>query len=78
MEQINKIKAPFSKEQVEKLNEYQGKGEFHPFTCCSDDAGGTDCERRNGKEGKLIATEEGWVCPCGKYSQKWAHKFMSE
>ncbi len=27
--------------------------------------------------GTLTATTEGWVCPCGKYKQDWAHKIMS-
>jgi hypothetical protein len=30
------------------------------------------------KQGILIATNEGWVCPCGKYKQQWAHKLMIE
>lgn len=29
-------------------------------------------------EGILIATKEGWVCPCGYYKQDWAHTFMAE
>lgn len=76
MENPNQIKTPFSTEHVEKLNKYQQSGFFHPFTCCS--AGDDEtCERRNGKgEGILIATNEGWVCPCGKYKQDWAHTFM--
>lgn len=72
----DKLKAPFNDDQVEKLNKYQEHGFFHPFTCCS---AGTEekCERRNGKgEGILIATNEGWVCPCGEYKQNWAHTFM--
>jgi hypothetical protein len=72
----DKIKVPFTDSQVEKLNQYQEKGFFHPFTCCS--AGSEEkCERRNHKgEGLLIATNEGWVCPCGEYKQDWAHTFM--
>lgn len=78
------IHSPFTKEQVEKLNEYQEAGKFHPFTCCSPDDI-SECTRRNktGKtheenEGILIAKEDGWVCPCGKYTQNWAHSFMAE
>jgi hypothetical protein len=76
---LNQIKVPFSDDQVAKLNEYQHDRFFHPFTC----GGGNvendpDCERQNNKgEGILIATNEGWVCPCGKYKQNWAHTFMS-
>jgi DNA polymerase III delta prime subunit len=29
-------------------------------------------------EGILIATTDGWVCPCGEYKQDWAHDFMSK
>ena len=72
---MEKITAPFTNEQVKKLNNYQKNGRFHPFTCCSHDG----CDRINQKdEGLLIATNEGFICPCGKYEQKWAHKFMSE
>lgn len=77
------IKAPFSEEQVIKLNEYQKSEKGHPFTCCSP-SDITDCKRKNDnpedtyeeREGILIATKEGWICPCGKYKQNWAHPFM--
>lgn len=68
------INAPFTEEQVAKLNEYQTLGFMHPFTC-----GGEYCTR--GTENNwwlLIATPAGWVCPCGKYKQSWAHTFMLE
>lgn len=69
------IEAPFTKEQVEALNNYQNHGMFHPFTCCSHEG----CERsKREDQGLLIATEEGWVCPCGKWKQNWAHEFMAE
>ena len=83
---MEKIKAPFTKEQVEKLNEYQEQGKFHPFTCCSPEEI-KECLRA-GKEidgqyiegasdGILIASKEGWICPCGKYKQDWAFSFMA-
>ena len=79
---MNSIKAPFTKEQVEKLNNYQKSGRFHPFTCCSPE-NIPECMRRNktGKtyednDGLLLATEQGWVCPCGKYTQDWVHAIM--
>ncbi len=89
------IEAPFTKEQVIKLNEYQNGGgkwvgynRMHPFTCCSPDHI-EECQRKDKhypdgriskgiNEGILIATIDGWVCPCGKYKQLWAHDFMAE
>lgn len=71
----NTITAPFTEEQVERLNKYQNEGRFHPFTCCSHDG----CKRGEREdEGILIATKDGWVCPCGKYKQNWAHDFMTK
>ena len=64
----NIIYAPFSDEQVLKLNEFQKSKKFHPFTC--------DCGRDREDKGILIATNEGWICPCGEYKQNWAHSFM--
>jgi len=67
-----RIFAPFSEEQVKALKNWQEKG-FHPFTCCSFE----DCKRSEQKnEGELIPYSEGWICPCGKYTQDWCHDFM--
>ena len=88
MEKITQIKAPFTEEQVKKINEYQNRGNMHPFTCCSPDDI-DECQRKrktypDGRvagglnEGILIATTEGLVCPCGKYKQNWVHSFMAE
>ena len=72
------IKTPFTLEQVKYLNDYQHAWGVHPFTCMSP-VDITECERRAKKsEGVLIASEKGWVCPCGKYTQDWAHGFMAE
>jgi hypothetical protein len=68
------IKAPFTEEQVLALNEYQHLGIVHPFTCGLE--GCKKSEQEN--DGVLIATEQGWICPCGKYKQDWAHAFMAE
>lgn len=83
------IKVPFDKELVDNLNDYQMKGLFHPYTCCSPDDI-PECKRilsykkrREGEtvdfnsenEGILVATEQGWICPCGKYKQDWCHDF---
>ena len=63
------IKAPFTEVQVKVLNTYQKLDYVHPYTC-----GGENCERqKRDDQGKLIATTDGWICPCGKYEQKWAH-----
>lgn len=75
---LERMNAPFNDDQVHKLNEFQKTGFFHPFTCCGGDIDeNPDCERQNQKgEGTLIATKDGWICPCGKYTQNWAHTFM--
>lgn len=75
---MNEIKKPFTEEQVEKLTQFQNSGKFHPFTC---DRQADECEvnikpRDYSKDGVLIATENGWVCPCGKYKQDWCYSFM--
>ena len=56
-----------NKEQIDKLNEFQESGRFHPLTCCSYDG----CDRSKNDWGVLVATEEKWVCPCGRYSQEY-------
>jgi len=67
------IKTPFDKEQVELLNNYQREGKYHPYTCCSPEEI-PECLRAKGEsEGVLIAKEKGLICPCGKYTQNWAH-----
>jgi hypothetical protein len=70
----DKIFAPFTDEQVAALNCYQKYGDFHPFTCCSHEG----CQRATREDrGILIASNEGWKCPCGKWEQTWAHSFMA-
>ena len=61
-----KIVAPFSSEQVEALNKYQANDLVHEYTCGAEDR--SQCP----SGGTLIATPDGWVCPCGKYTQRWA------
>jgi hypothetical protein len=61
------IHAPFTDEQVQRLNEFQQRGDVHPFTC-----GNTHDE-----PSVLIALNDGWHCwTCG-YTQTWAHAFMA-
>lgn len=72
---MNEIKSPFTQEQVDKLNNYQQSGKFHPYTCSKsfDECEVNKTPRDHSKDGILIATTSGWVCPCGKYRQDWAH-----
>ena len=59
------VQAPFTEDQVCSLNEYQKAGKFHPFTC--------ECGKSD-----LVATQEGWICPCVcGYTQSWAHAWMA-
>lgn len=67
------IKAPWTFEQVAALNHWQGNDLVHPFTCGS---GNRKDERHMDKEGVLLATASGWVCPYCDYRQDWAHDFM--
>jgi hypothetical protein len=64
------IKAPWTQEQVESLNEYQRSGVMHPFTC-------GHCRRT------LTATEAGWICrECAlhgrEYKQDWCWNWMAD
>ena len=71
------IKAPFTNEQVIKLNNFQANSQNHPFTCS-----GEFCDKKEMDEAGftrssiLQATTQRWICPCGKYTQNWAHTFM--
>lgn len=61
-----KIKAPWSHQQVERLNAYQESGLLHPFTCANEHEG----------DRTLVATVNGWICKHCDYRQNWAHSFM--
>lgn len=67
---MEKIKAPFTDEQVKNLNEFQACG-FHEFTCGSADHTQETC-------GVLIATTDGWHCPNCDYTQDWAFAEMAD
>ena len=58
--------TPWSEETINRLNEFQKKGTFHPYTCPGDYK---VCVNHR----ELIATRDGWICKCGKYTQKWAN-----
>jgi len=60
------ITAPWTSEQVQALNDYQERGDMHPYTCGALHA--------SGRSPVLDATHAGWICPdpdCG-YVQDWA------
>lgn len=63
---IEQVRAPFTDDQVESLNNFQAARLMHPFTCgvCRE---------------PLFATVAGWVCPTFQcpYTQAWAHGFMA-
>ncbi len=60
-----------NQEQIDNFNNHQQNEWFHPFTC---DRKSKNCEvncipRDYSKDGVLIGTEQGLVCPCGDYTQ---------
>lgn len=68
--------SKFTPEKVIELNKQQKNGLYHPYTC---DRNSDECEikikpRDYSKDGVLIATTDGWICPCGKYKQDWFHE----
>ncbi len=64
--------APFTDKQVADFNKSQSDGITHGYTCCSPDDI-PECKRTldSDCDGKLVATNECLVCPCGKYKQNW-------
>lgn len=71
------VLAPFTAEQVGKLNAWQTCGWVHPFTCARRDKPG-HMIRIAADRGQLIATEAGWICPDCDYTQSWARDYMLE
>lgn len=63
-----KIHAPFTREQVAALNDWQRCGWVHAFTC--------ENRASHVGEGELVATLTGWICPQCTYTQDWAHSLM--
>jgi hypothetical protein len=73
--------APWTEDEVDKLNQYQRCSWVHPFTCGGER--GDWAHRQRALEnypledyGQLVATPLGWVCPTCGYTQTWAHDFM--
>lgn len=58
------IHAPWTQEQVAKLNAFQNLGYVHEYTCPVDHPGIN--------VSVLWATTAGWVCPACSYTQDWA------
>jgi len=72
----NKVKKQATEQQIKILNERQTCGYLHPYTC---DRSAKECEvhmnpRDYSKDGVLIPTKDGWVCPCGKYKQPYRNE----
>lgn len=66
------MRAIWTEEKIEELKLRQNDGSFHPYTC---DRKHDECEvkqvpRDFSKDGVLIPTQNGWICPCGNYTQK--------
>lgn len=66
------IKQPWTPLQVQRLRQWQRRGDVHPFTC------GNDLCRRKHPSNVLVATTSGWHCFHCNYAQDWAHDFMVE
>lgn len=81
--------SKINKEQIDLLKERQQNDLLHPFTCCSPSDipeckrklsyklrwdGNKDIPYSDENEGILIPTEDGWVCPCGKYKQEYRNE----
>ena len=70
-----RIDAPFSPDQVQRLNEWRAAPGVHPFTCANR---GDGDHRRTTDLGVLVATVDGWICPDCSCTQRWAHQSMTE
>lgn len=69
---MSQITAPFTAEQVGRLNRWQFLSSMHPYTC----GGSRTDERHLDGEGVLMATPEGWKCPYCDYTQQFASERM--
>lgn len=63
-------KAPWTDHEVKLLKIRQEEENMHPYTC---DRESPNCEKKKdwNKDGVLIPTKEGWICPCGDFKQDW-------
>lgn len=60
---LTKIYAPFSKDQIDYLIDWQSNDKYHPYTC----------ENYHAGDRSLIPSETGWHCPHCDYKQSWAY-----
>jgi hypothetical protein len=58
-------------EQLKDLNVMQSSYYSHPFTCCNANRSKCPKDPNNRDQGCLIPTEDGFICPCGKYKQEY-------
>jgi hypothetical protein len=58
--------APFTKLEVKEINDYQKSGKIPYFTCL--------CEGHP----KLVAEQDGLVCPHCGYIQKWIYNWIPD
>ena len=70
-ENMERITAPFTTQQIEMLNAFQNLEIVHPFTC--------GLRENHISNDILIATPLGWICPENTcfYTQNWAWEFMT-
>lgn len=68
---VDRVFAPWTIEQVEALNHFQGRSDVHAFHCDNLTCVGGDKTR-------LIATRDGWICGMCTYALNWAYDFMME
>lgn len=79
------LQRNITQEEIDNLNSRQDEGKFHPYTCCGGNENTPNCKREisyqarikgvdvpytSNNEGVLVATLEGWICPCGQYKQE--------
>jgi hypothetical protein len=69
---MSEIKAPFTPDQVNSLNEFQKSGVMHPFT-------GNNDMLPDDEQDILVAAEDGWhSLNDPNYFQDWAHDWMAD
>lgn len=68
---MNKIKAPWTEEQVRVLKWWQEDEPFHSYTCLNRGDGG------HPEGSKLVPTTQGWICEYCSFTQEWAWFFLN-
>ena len=68
--------APWTDDQVERLNAWQNNVHVHPFTCAY--RGVKPHPWKGHDRGILIATNKGWICEFCDYTQDWAFSIQLE